>query len=279
MKNLISLTELNKTEISQILEVAQQMRRIVTANYKRGPQLIGSVVAGVWPKPCLSSTAFSLATSYLSGTPCPFYNVDDIMSCCKMLENMGANTIVVSCENDNLAKTFASTSKKSVINGGSGQYDPIGVLADMLALSIRCDGLHNLSILAVGNRDTNKINEYNHCLALFGGEMIWYLPVEDLATQRKGIVLDDINSAFAGVDAVVDLGLSAFSEPQRYYGANGGISQRLMDKARIDCLLLGSRNVVVDNVGVKPYQHSLADLRETCYISVAMAVLYLMHRD
>ena len=127
MKNLISLTELNKTEISQILEVAQQMRRIVTANYKRGPQLIGSVVAGVWPKPCLSSTAFSLAASYLSGTPCPFYNVDDIMSCCKMLENMGANTIVVSCENDNLAKTFASSSTKNVINGGSGQYGHVKI--------------------------------------------------------------------------------------------------------------------------------------------------------
>lgn len=279
MKDLISLTELNKTEINQILEVAQQMRRIVTANYKRGPQLIGSVVAGVWPKPCLSSTAFSLATSYLSGTPCAFYSTDDIHSFCQMLDNMGANTIVVSCENDNLAKTFASTSKKNVINGGSGQYDPIGVLADLLALSIRCDGLHNLSVLAIGNRDTNKINEYNHCLALFGGELVWYLPIEDLATQRKGIVLDDINSAFAGVDAVTDLGLSAFSEPQRYYGANGGISQTLMDKASIDCLLLGSRNVVVDNVGVKAYPHSLADLRETCYISVAMAVLYLMHRD
>ena len=168
MKHLISLTELNKAEISQIVEVAQQMRRIVTANYKRGPQLIGSVVAGVWPKPCLSSTAFSLAASYLSGTPYVYYNMDDVMSCCKMLDNMGANTIVVSCENDNLAKTFATSCTKNVINGGSGQYDPIGVLADLMALSIRCDGLHNLSVLAVGNRDTNKINEYNHCLGLFG---------------------------------------------------------------------------------------------------------------
>ena len=279
MKHLISLTELNKAEISQIVEVAQQMRRIVTANYKRGPQLIGSVVAGVWPKPCLSSTAFSLAASYLSGTPYVYYNMDDVMSCCKMLDNMGANTIVVSCENDNLAKTFATSCTKNVINGGSGQYDPIGVLADLMALSIRCDGLHNLSVLAVGNRDTNKINEYNHCLGLFGGEFVWYLPIEDLATQRKGIVLDDIKSAFSGVDAVVDLGLSAFSEPQRYYGSATGIPQSLMDKGSIDCALLGSRNIVVDNVGIKPYAHSLADLRETCYISLAMAVLYLMHRN
>ncbi len=278
MKNLLSLTELNKTEISHILEVAQQMKRIVTAPYKRGPQLIGSVVAGVWQKPCLSSVAFNLATSYLSGTALPMFKVEDILAQCKMFDNMGANTIIISCENDNLAKTFASTSEKNVINGGSGQYDPVGVLADLMALSIKCDGLHNLSVLAVGNRDTNKMNEYNHCLALFGGELVWYLPVEDLATQRKGIILDDLASAFAGVDAVTDLGLSAFSEPHRYYGAAGGIPQTLMDKAGIDCLLLGSRNIV-DAIGVKPYRNSLADLRETCYISVAMAVLYLMHRN
>ncbi len=278
MKNLLSLTELNKSEISHILDVAGQMRRIVCANHKRGPQLIGSMVAGVWKKPCLSSTAFCMATSYLSGTAFPVFDVSDIMSQCQMFDNMGANTIIVSCENDNLTKTFASKTNKNVVNGGSGQYDPIGVLADLMALSIKFDGLNNLSVLAVGNRDTNKINEYNHCLALFGGELVWYLPHEDLATQRKGIVLDNITSAFAGVDVVTDLGLSQFSEPQRYYGAMGGISSTLMDKARIDCVLLGSRTIV-DNVGVKTYEHSIADLRETCYISVAMAVLYLMHRD
>ena len=48
MKHLLSLTELNKNEINNILEIAAQMRRIVTNSYKKGPQLIGSTVAGVW---------------------------------------------------------------------------------------------------------------------------------------------------------------------------------------------------------------------------------------
>lgn len=278
MKSLLSLTNLTKSDISQILEVATQMRRIVLTNYKKGPQLLGSVVAGLWNKPCKASTAFTLATSYLSGTALPIFGSDDVAEQCQTLDNMGVNTIVVSYDNDNLANTFAGKSRCSVINGGSSQYDPIGVLADLMALQTKLDGLNNLSVLAVGNRDVNKINELNHCLEQFGSSLIWYLPVDDFVTARRGIVLDKADAAFGGADAVIDLGLSAFSDPSKYYGSTGGISQSLMDKASIACPLLGSRNVV-DNIGIREYSHNIVDVRDSCYVAVAMAVLYLLHRD
>lgn len=147
MKNLLSLTSLNKQEVSRILEVATQMRRVVLTSYKKGPQLIGNVVAGLWPKPCTSSAAFTLGASYLSGTACPVFGADDLLNQCKTFDNMGVNTLVVSCENDNLVKSFANVAHCNVINGGSGQYDPIGVLADLMALNARLDGLQNLSVL------------------------------------------------------------------------------------------------------------------------------------
>lgn len=278
MKNLLSLTNLNKQEISQILEVATQMRRVVMSAYKKGPQLIGHVVAGLWPKPCVSSTAFTLATSYLSGTPCPVFDVDDMLNQCKIFDNMGVNTLVVSCENDNLVKNFTSIARCKVINGGSGQYDPIGVLADLMALNAKLDGLVNQSILVVGNRDNNKIIELNHCLQLFGSGLVWYLPVDDFVTPRRGIILDKAEAGFAGADAVIDIGLTAFSDPYKYYGSTGGISEKLMDKARIEAPLLGSRNVV-DNVGIKEYVHNAVSTRESCYVAVAMAVLYLMTKN
>lgn len=274
MKNLLTLTDLNKSEINQILEVALQMRRIVTASYKKGPQLIGSVVAGVWDKPCASSTAFQLGASYLSGTACPVFGADDLMEQCLALDSMGVNTVVIACENDNLAKTFSAKSRAAVINGGSGQYDPIGVLADLMAISYKLDGLQNLTVLAVGNHDTNKINELNHCLHLYGSGLLWYLPADDFVTPRKGIVMDNAEAAFSGADAVIDLGLSAFSDPAKYYGSLGGIPETLMDKAGIHCPLLGSRTIV-DRIGVRDYPDSIVSLRDSCYISVVMAVLYL----
>lgn len=278
MKSLLSLCDLNKNEIKQILEVATQMRRIVLTDYKKGPQLMGSVVAGIWNKPCKSSTAFTLATSYLSGTAMPVFNVDDMAEQCRTFDNMGVNTVVISCDNDNLAKTFSNNCKCAVVNGGSSQYDPIGVLADLMALQTKTDGLTNLSVLAVGNKDTNKINELNHCFQQFGSSLIWYLPVDDFVTQRRGIILDNAEASFSGCDAVIDLGLSAFSDPEKYYGNNGGIAESLIDKASIACPLLGNRNVV-DNVGIKEYPYNIVDLRDSCYVSVAMAVLYLLHRN
>lgn len=278
MKNLLSLTSLNKQDISQILEVAMQMRRVVMTSYKKGPQLIGNVVAGVWQKPCVSSTAFSLAASYLSGTACPVFNCDDMLSQCRTFDNMGANTVVVACENDNLVKNFASVARCNVINGGSGQYDPIGVLADLMTLSTKLDGLQNLSVLVVGNRDNNKILELNHCLQLFGSGVVWYLPVDDFVTPRRGIILDKPEASFAGADAVIDIGLTAFSDPVKYYGTQGGIAEKYMNKAHIEAPLLGSRNVV-DNIGIKEYIYNAVNTRESCYVSVAMAVLYLMTKN
>lgn len=278
MKHLLTLTDLNKKQINEILDVAKQMRRIVLANYKKGPQLVGSVIGGVWEKPCLSSSAFTLGATYLSGTAIPVFGAEDLLRQCQIFDNMGVNALVVACDNDNLAKSFANKSRCSVINGGSSQYNPIGVLADLMALSAKLDGLQNLSILTVGNKRTNVVNELIHCLQLYGSTVVWYLPTDDYVTQRKGIVMDKADAAFSGADAVLDLGLSAFSDPKKYYGSSGGITEKLMDKARIDCPLLGTKHIV-DNVGIKEYPHSLVDAYDCCYVSVAMAVLYLMSRN
>ena len=277
MKNLLSLMTLTKTELNQIFDVASQMRRIATAGYKKGPQLIGSVVGTVYAKPNPSSTAFALATNYLSGTVCPVFASDDVLQQCRAMDNMGVNAVVVASENDNLVQTFANSARCGVVNAGSGQYDPIGVLADLLTLHDKLDTLQNVSVSVVGNKHTNKINEFARCLQLFGSDLIWYLPTEDFVTPRKGIVIDNIEGAFSGADAIVDIGLSAFSDPAKYYGSTGGIPEKFVDLARIDVPLLGSRHVV-DNIGSKIYLHNCVTVRDTNYVSVAMAVLYLMHK-
>lgn len=278
MKNLLSLTEKSKTEINRITEVAASMRRSVFQSFKKSPQLIGMAVGGVWEKPCASSTAFSLATTYLSGSMVPVFGADDPFEQCNLLDNMGANAVVVSCENDNLAKSFATRSVCSVINGGSGQYDPVGVLADLMAISMKCDGLQNLTVLAVGNRDTNKVNELIKVLEMYNSSLLWYLPQDDFVTQRKGIVIDKAEAAFHGADAVIDLGLSAFSDPVKYYGSSGGITENLMDLARINCPLLGCRTFV-DKSGVREYPNNIVNIRESCYVAAAMASLYLTMKD
>lgn len=277
MKNLVNLCQLNKNDITQILEIATQMRRISRADYKKGPQLIGSVVAGIFDSHCSESVAFSLATQYLSGGYVDVTNCDDVLEMGKILDNMGVNTIVLSNKNDNIVHSLSNNCSCRVINGGSSNSDPIGVLADIMALMSRLDGISNLNILIVGNKYTNKVQELAHVLEMFGSSLLWYLPADDFVTTKRGIVIDKIDVAFKGADAVIDLGLTGFSQIDKYYGTNGGISLSLMDKCRIDAPLLGTRTVV-DNVGIREYQHNLVNVRHSCYVSIAMSVLYLLSK-
>lgn len=277
MKNVVSLTDLKREEISLILETAVQMRRLVMAAFKKGPQLAGKTVANLFRQEDKHSMGFQLASGYMSANSYMYYGVKDLFDSCCALDNMGVNTIVVQCDNDNMVAKIAESVKCSLVNGGSVQSDPVGVLADLLALQSKMDSLRNLTVLAVGNRQTNKITELSHCLSMYGSGLVWYLPNSDFSTQRKGVVVGDINSAFAGADAVIDLGLNDYSDPQQYYGTVGGISSKLMDMARVNAPLLGARNVV-DSIGVKPYTNSIVNTRDSCYVAVAMALLYILNR-
>ena len=277
MKNVVSLTDLKREEISLILETAVQMRRLVMAAFKKGPQLAGKTVANLFRQEDKHSMGFQLASGYMSANSYMYYGVRDLFDSCCALDNMGVNTIVVQCDNDNMVAKIAESVKCSLVNGGSAQSDPVGVLADLLALQSKMDSLRNLTVLAVGNRQTNKITELSHCLSMYGSGLVWYLPNSDFSTQRKGVVVGDINSAFAGADAVIDLGLNDYSDPQQYYGTVGGISSKLMDMARVNAPLLGARNVV-DSIGVKPYANSIVNTRDSCYVAVAMALLYILNR-
>lgn len=277
MKNVVSLTDLKREEISLILETAVQMRRLVMAAFKKGPQLAGKTVANLFRHEDKHSMGFQLASGYMSANSYMYYGVKDLFDSCCALDNMGVNTIVVQCDNDNMVAKIAESVKCSLVNGGSAQSDPVGVLADLLALQSNMDSLRNLTVLAVGNRQTNKITELSHCLSMYGSGLVWYLPNSDFSTQRKGVVVGDINSAFAGADAVIDLGLNDYSDPQQYCGTVGGISSKLMDMARVNAPLLGARNVV-DSIGVKPYANSIVNTRDSCYVAVAMALLYILNR-
>lgn len=278
MKNMLRLTDLGRNEIQQLIETAAQMRRIVLADYKKGPQLIGHVVGGVWKKPCASSTAFQLATAYLSGSCVPVFGAEDAQAQCLSFANMGADIIVTDCDNDNIYRTLTLRSKAGIINGGSRQFDPIGVLADLMTLYSKLDTLSNLNVLLVGNRDVNKVGELAHCLRLFGSSSLWYLPADDIVTVRKGVVLDSVKGAFSGADAVIDLGLAQFSDGERYYGSSGGITRELIDLARIRCPLLGSRHIV-EGAMLKEYEYNAVSARDNCYVAMAMAVMYMLQRN
>lgn len=272
MNKLLSLTEFTKNTLSAFIELAAQTRRIV-AGGKRGPQLLGSTVGGVWQRQCLQDAAFHIAATDMSADYLSLCGEQDVLRSCLALVNMGVKAVVVSCDSDDMIRSFASDCACGVISGGSAVSDPVGAAADLLALSLRLDGLFNRTVLAVGNRDVNKLDELSGCLRHFGSSLVWYLPAGDVTTQPKGVVLRDAAAAFAGVDAVIDIGLRSYCDPTKYYGAPQGIAASLMDKASVNCPLLGSA-FVADSDGVRRYADNAVSLRDSCYVAAAMAAMY-----
>ncbi len=277
MKNILSLVECDKDFVDKVIAVAMQMRKVVLSNYKKSPHLAGSVLCGVWNRADWRSAAFSLAAAYMSGTSQEVFATDDVMEQLMALDAMGANDVVVSNGDDNLIRAFAQKAKCNVINGGSSSFDPVGVLADLAALSVKTDGLKGISVLVVGNKKVNKMAELTHALGLYNSSVVWCLPPDDVATVRRGIVIDNPSAAFVGADAVIDIGLNAYCNAELYYGHSAGIPQELMKKARVNAPLLGTRNVV-SNGAVVEYPGNIVSETHTCYVSVVMALLYLLHR-
>lgn len=278
MTKLLTLKQLSKKQLVELLEVSTQMRKMCNTTYKKAPQLLGSNIGSVWQKANLQCVAVELATKFLSGSIAHYINIDDTVEFCRAMDNMGINQLVVSTEDDNQLKKISDSVSCAFINGGSRNYNPIAVLADLLTLLQKLDGLHNRTITVLGNRDTNKMEELIYCLELFSSNIVWYLPRADFSTNRQGIVVENINSAFKGADAIIDIGLKDFCEPKDYYGTNAGISAEFMDSASIEAPLLGSREIVGKN-GAIAYPYATLDNQQTNNVAVAMALLYVTRKD
>lgn len=274
MKDLLTLTSLSRTEIHHILDIATQMRRIVLASNKKSPQLLGKTLVGLFSEDCNESVAFDLACKYLSGTCAIVKTTDNWLEVAKNVEAMGANFIAAKNSNDNLLATMANVTTCSVINVGSKMYSPVTALADLMVLQTKLDGLQQMTVGVVGNGKTNVIADLDYALQLYKSNLIWYLPKDDVVTQRKGIVLDSIDSVFAGADAVIDIGLAQYTQGERYYGTNFGIPKETFDKARSEIPLLGTR-FIVDKKGISEYYFNTVSAEASCYVAVAMAVMYL----
>lgn len=278
MRKLLNLMNMSKNDVLNFLEVAWQMRRIAVTSYKRSPQLVGASVAGVFPRQDIVSKAFALATMYLSGNFVEIYGCDDVPEYCSAMCNMGVDMMVLKDLDDDLTAQMASTVNLPLINAGGSIYSPIEAMADLMALREKLDSLNNLTVLVVGNKNTAKLREIDHVLSLFRSHLVWYLPEGDHSSDDySGTVVHTLDLAFAGVDAIIDIGLNGNVQPELYYGNKSGILETYIDRARVNAPLLGCKKIVSAS-GAVNYPYSATDAQYQSLISVAMAALYLMRK-
>ena len=158
MKDIISMNDMSKEEILEILEIAEKIEK--TSEEEKLNFLKGKIIATLFFEPStrtkmsFESAAFRLGAQVLQLPPLEQSSVkkgESFSDTIRMVESY-SDVIVVRHPNDGAARLASTTSKKPVINAGDGSNQhPSQTLLDLYTIKEEKGTLSNLSIAFVGD--------------------------------------------------------------------------------------------------------------------------------
>jgi len=158
MKDIISMNDMRKEEILEILEIAEKIEN--SSEEEKLNFLKGKIVATLFFEPStrtkmsFESAAFRLGAQVLQLPPLEQSSVkkgESFSDTIRMVESY-SDVIVVRHPNDGAARLASTTSKKPVINAGDGSNQhPSQTLLDLYTIKEEKGTLSNLSIAFVGD--------------------------------------------------------------------------------------------------------------------------------
>ena len=158
MKDIISMNDISKEEILEILEIAEKIEK--TSEEEKLNFLKGKIIATLFFEPStrtkmsFESAAFRLGAQVLQLPPLELSSVkkgESFSDTIKMVESY-SDVIVVRHPNDGAARLASTTSQKPVLNAGDGSNQhPSQTLLDLYTIKDEKGSLNNLSIAFVGD--------------------------------------------------------------------------------------------------------------------------------
>ena len=158
MKDIISMNDMSKEEILEILEIAEKIEN--SSEEEKLNFLKGKIIATLFFEPStrtkmsFEAAAFRLGAQVLQLPPLEQSSVkkgESFSDTIRMVESY-SDVIVVRHPNDGAARLASTTSKKPVINAGDGSNQPPSqTLLDLYTIKEEKGTLSNLSIAFVGD--------------------------------------------------------------------------------------------------------------------------------
>ena len=158
MKDIISMNDMSKEEILEILEIAEKIEN--SSEEEKLNFLKGKIIATLFFEPStrtkmsFESAAFRLGAQVLQLPPLEQSSVkkgESFSDTIRMVESY-SDVIVVRHPNDGATRLASTTSKKPVINAGDGSNQhPSQTLLDLYTIKEEKGTLSNLSIAFVGD--------------------------------------------------------------------------------------------------------------------------------
>lgn len=301
-KDLLGLKDTPKEEIQLILDVADEMKKIVRSPHKKSPYFAGKSMATLfYENSTRTKSSFEFACSYMGGVYSSL-NVatssvnkgESILDTLKTIDSFGTDVIVIRHSMSGVPHVYAPHVRAHIINAGDGINEhPTQALLDMLTMRQKYDTFGGLQVAIVGDVKHSRVARSNIWglskmgakVRLFGPGTLMPVAVENLPGVT---VCSSMEEAVTGADVVMGLRLQlermtkglipSMGEYHKYFG----VDEDMLAKAANGALLLHpgpvNRNVEL-SFDVVDGKQSMINEQVTNGVAVRMAVMYLLTRD
>jgi aspartate carbamoyltransferase catalytic subunit len=300
-RHLLGIRELNASEITHLLDTAEQFRDVSRREIKKVPALRGRTVINLFFEASTRTrTSFEIAAKRLSAdavnisvSNSSVSKGETLLDTARNLEAMAPDCIVLRHSMAGAPYHLAKICNAAIINAGDGAHEhPTQALLDALTIRERKGKIAGLQVAIIGDILHSRVARSNiHLLTRLGanvriagpGTMI---PTEFAELVEQGLKIErSVAGAVEGADVVMVLRIqrerqdAAFFPSLREYAVHFGLKASHLERAAPDAIVMhpgpmnrgielsseladGARSLILDQV--------------TNGVAVRMAVLYLL---
>ncbi len=297
-RHLLSIKDLDKEDITLILDTAEGFRDVLKRDIKKVPALRGKTVVNLFFEPSTRTrTSFEVAAKRLSTDVINFsvptssvVKGESLIDTAKTIQSLGADFVVVRHSSSGASHLLSRQMDASIINAGDGINEhPTQALLDAFTIREKKGILKGLKVAIVGDILHSRVAKSNiPCLRKLGAEVRLIGPPTLIPDgfREEGIeVFHSMEEGIEDVDVIMMLRIQLerqdrgfFPTVDEYFRLWGLTTERL-SLAKEDAIVMHpgpmNRGVEIDSA-VADSPSSVILEQVTNGIAVRMAVLYLL---
>jgi len=297
-RHLITLQELPKEDIQEILNLAQSFKQVILRPIKKVPTLKGKTIVNMFFEPSTRTrTSFELAAKRLSAdvlniqmSTSSVVKGETLLDTLATIEAMQIDMVVIRHSASGVPLFLTKNIKSSVINAGDGMHEhPTQGLLDMFSIIEKKKKIEGLNVSIVGDIAHSRVARSNIWgLTKMGARVKVVGPTTLMPKEieKLGVtVCSDLKEGLKDADVVNILRVQLERQKKnlfptlREYATLFGVNSEKLKYAKPDCMVMhpGPMNRGIEiSPNVADGLNSVINEQVTNGVAVRMAVLYLM---
>jgi len=297
-RHLITLQELPKEDIQEILSLAQSFKQVILRPIKKVPTLKGKTIVNMFFEPSTRTrTSFELAAKRLSAdvlniqmSTSSVVKGETLLDTLATIEAMQIDMVVIRHGASGVPLFLTKHIKSSVINAGDGMHEhPTQGLLDMFSIIEKKKKIEGLTVAIVGDIAHSRVARSNIWgLTKMGAKVKVVGPTTLMPKEieKLGVTVHyDLKEGLKDADVVNILRVQLERQKKnlfptlREYATMFGINSEKLKYAKPDCMVMhpGPMNRGIEiSPNVADGVQSVINEQVTNGVAVRMAVLYLM---